>query len=127
MIQLPTERYIDFIEFLNDMKLTIYPCWLVVVPTYSTVGDEDGDLVGFAVYLPEEKTIFVGGNTDEIAELIKQDTGVELINDELEEIIYHHIAHEYFHHLQNINSEEFNEKEAENFAHKVVNEFLNRS
>jgi len=34
------------------------------------------------------------------------------------------IAHEYKHHLQNVNDEEFNEEEAEEFGHKIVNKFL---
>lgn len=127
MIKLATEKYQSFIDYLNKLHYTNEPCQIVVLPLHSTIGDlinDEEDNIGFACYGPNNKLIYVAGNMDEMARIIKLEIGIEPTNEDLHKYMLQNIAHEYKHHLQNVNGEEFNEEEAEEFGHKIVNKFL---
>ena len=86
-----------FAEFISDPKIS--PVELYVVPYYDTIQSPDGEFA-FAAYKPDENRIIVAEGVDE----------------EIKSEILHFLAHEYYHHIQKINGDDFDEDEAENFA-----------
>jgi hypothetical protein len=107
MIEILSEFESNFIKFLNEKHFTDKVVKLSILHNYETVG-VDG--IGFAVYLPDLKTIMLP--TERPEELA-----------DYKEFIIHNLAHEYKHFLQDISNSEFNEKEADQFADDMVKEY----
>lgn len=110
MIKILDEFELNFIKFLNDKKYTDKEVRLSILHNYESVSAGDGG-DGFAVYIPETKTIMLPTKIpDEIADM--------------KEFVIQNLAHEYCHFIQDVTEREFNEEEADNFAEVVVNEYL---
>jgi hypothetical protein len=116
MIKLADERIIVFIDWLNKNYGINETVLLTVLHGYDVV--DDGTNKGFAVYDPDNKIILISGNMPK--NFIDMDIGIEFF--------YHNIAHEYMHHIQSctgkLNYSEDNEEEADLFADKVVDIYL---
>lgn len=108
MIKILDEFERGFVEFLNNKNLTDKVVKLSILHNYETVGDGE---FGFAVYIPESKTIMLP--TERPKELA-----------DYKEFIIHNLAHEYKHFLQDMNGQDFNEDEADQFADMIVEEYL---
>lgn len=110
MLKILNDFELNFIEFLNKKHFTEEVVKLSILHNYESVGGDDEN--GFAVYIPELKTIMLPTETpDELSDM--------------KEFVIHNLAHEYKHFLQDVNGEEFNEEEADQFADEIVNEYLN--
>jgi hypothetical protein len=116
MIELATAKYHDLIEYINSLNLTSVPCQIVVLPDYDCIQDKEDDDVGFACYQPENFIMYVAGMMPDIPDL----------QDENEKLYYKliNIAHEYIHHVQNIQCRDFDEDEAEERACAIVNDYF---
>ncbi|MGE4358034.1 MAG: hypothetical protein AB7E08_05755 [Candidatus Omnitrophota bacterium] len=105
----------DFMDFLNEKKLCIVPCKVVFLPDNDTVKGETG--MGFAAYIPSSELMYVAGDL----------SGLEgLTPEEQFEAILQSVAHEYIHHVQNIESRKFDEDEAHNRAEELVKEYCKK-
>lgn len=100
----------NFVKFVNEKHFTKQEVKLSILHNYESVAGETGN--GFAVYLPELKTIML---PTEVPEEVK----------DMKEFVIHNLAHEYKHFLQDVNGEEFNEDEADKFADEIVSEYMN--
>lgn len=109
MIEILDEYELNFIDYINKLKLTNKKVKLSILHNYQSVGSDD-DNVGFAVYLPELNTIMLPTEKPE-----------ELEDDK--DFIIHNLAHEYKHFLQDCNGEEFDEAKADKFADDIVEKF----
>ena len=109
MIRILNDFELSFIEFLNKKHFTDEEVKLSILHNYDCV--DGGDETGFAVYVPELKTIMLPTETPEECA-------------DMKEFIIHNLAHEYKHFLQDVNGEEFNEDEADKFADEVVSEYM---
>jgi hypothetical protein len=116
MIELATSKYQDFIDYINNLNLTSKPCQIVVLPDYDCVQGENEYEVGFACYRPETEVMYVAGLLPDIPDL--QD------DNEKEYYKLVNIAHEYVHHVQNVECRTFNEDEAEEQADNIVESYL---
>lgn len=109
MIKILNKFELDFIKFLNNKHFTEQEVKLSILHNYDCVDSEDGS--GFAVYIPELKTIMLPTETPkEVADY--------------KEFVIHNLAHEYKHFLQDVNGEEFSEQEADKFADEIVSEYM---
>lgn len=110
MIKILNDFELNFVDFLNKKHFTDEVVRLSILHNYESVGKKDGES-GFAVYMPELKTIILPTKTpDEVADY--------------EEFVIHNLAHEYKHFLQDVNGAEFDEEEADQFADDVVKEYM---
>ena len=105
-----------FIEYLEKEYPTKEEVRVSVLWGYDACCDDDTGGSGFAVYVPQLRAIMI---PSEIPEAILQEQDEELKRD----FVIHNFAHEYRHFLQDINSEEFDEQVADDFADKVVKDF----
>lgn len=116
----------DFIDFLNALEIVEDDVIITIIPHNSTVSV--GDLEGFAVYSPDVfsiPVIFVGGNDEEMRSLIQsQNLDVEIDDWDVVEFMLQNIAHEFWHHVQWSLDEEFDEDEAEEMAHQLVEDYI---
>ena len=110
MIRILNDFEHNFIKFLNGKHLTDKELKLSILHNYDCVNG--GDDTGFAVYIPHLKTIML---PTEVPEEVK----------DMKEFIIYNLAHEYKHFLQDVNSEEFDEDEANKFADEIVCEYMN--
>lgn len=109
MIRILNDFELNFIKFLNDKHFTDQEVKLSILHNYDCVDSEDGS--GFAVYIPELKTIML---PTEIPDEV----------DDFTDFIIHNLAHEYKHFLQDVNGEEFDEDAADKFADEIVSEYM---
>jgi hypothetical protein len=117
-----TRPFSEFMDFLNGKHLIDTPCYLVVHPLYAVVDaspNEDESEFAFAVYAADDggAVIYCGGDLRELAELL------EASEEEAYLAVCESIAHEYVHHLQNVQRREFDEQEAERLGGEWVREF----
>lgn len=110
MIKILNDFELNFVNFLNKKHFTDAVVRLSILHNYESVGNKDGES-GFAVYMPELKTIILPTKTpDEVGDY--------------KEFVIHNLAHEYKHFLQDVNGAEFDEEEADQFADDVVKEYM---
>lgn len=109
MIRILNDFEYNFIKFLNDKHFTNEEVKLSILHNYDCVDSEYGS--GFAVYIPELKTIML---PTEIPDEVEDFT----------DFIIHNLAHEYKHFLQDVNGAEFDEDEADKFADEIVSEYM---
>ena len=96
----------EFIEFLKTKYPTSEHCDIEILSDYDCLQAPDGSM-GFGVYIPNEKKIYVAGDIPE------PETNTPQI-----------IAHEYRHFMQDIAHKPFDEEEAERFADEVCKEYF---
>ena len=101
-----------FMEFLNNKKLCSIPCKIIYLPDNDTVKGETG--IGFAAYVPCSLLIYVAGDLSGLEDLTPE---------EQFEAVLQSIAHEYIHHIQNIECRDFDEDEAHARAEELVREY----
>jgi hypothetical protein len=112
VVKLCSDQVADFLKYINDLQMTNEPCKVVLLPGYQALeGDDD---CGFGAYNPEQKTMWVVGDP----------AGEDIPADEKEDVICETIAHEYIHHIQNIEGREFSEQEAERQAEDILARWL---
>lgn len=97
MIQFLTKEIYDFANFISDDKVP--PVDLFVVPNCDSLETEDGEY-GFGMYIPKEHRIIVA----------------EGVEDEVKAVVLGTLAHEYYHHIQHCNGEEYDEDAADKYA-----------
>lgn len=97
MIQFLTKKIYDFANFISDDKVP--PVNLFVLPNCDSLETEDGEC-GFGMYIPEENMIIVA----------------EGVKEEIKEEVLGTLAHEYYHHIQRCNGEEYDEDAAVKYA-----------
>lgn len=120
MIRVLSEQLKDFIEYLDNNyplkgEVKLIPLW----GWDAVQSDESGDM-GFAVYIPPQKTIMC---PMEVPENVLKTNDKELIDT----FVIHNLAHEYKHALQFEESDEYCEQwevEADEFADKVIEYFM---
>ena len=118
MIKILDKFDLNFIGFLNSKHFTDEVVKVSVLHNYESVESDASGNSGFAVYLPELKTIMLPTETpDELIKIYEE-------NNECNDFVIHNLAHEYKHFLQDVNSQEFNEEEADKFADEMVAEYL---
>jgi|GEM_PF-6961946 len=105
----------DFMDFLNKKKICSVPCRVVLLPDNDTVAGETG--IGFAAYVPRSSLMYVAGNLSGLEDLTPG---------EQFEAVLQSIAHEYIHHIQNIECRDFNEEEAHARAEELVREYYTK-
>jgi len=104
-------------EFLNKKKLCSVPCKVIFLPDYDSVKNITMDNgVGFALYYPGSNTMYVAGDMSGIDDLPTEEDRLR--------VILISIAHEYIHHLQEVEGRDFDEEEAHSKADELVKEFL---
>lgn len=106
MIQLLKKEISDFAEFISDNRVP--PVNLFVVPNSDSLLTDDGEYC-FGMYIPEENRIILA----------------EGVEDEIKESILVTLAHEYYHHIQNYNGEEYNENDADKYAELMLERWGN--
>jgi hypothetical protein len=114
LIKISTDQFKNFIDFLNDLKLTDVPCILVILPAHEYVEDGSGQ-EGFAAYDPEENIIYVAG---------KPLSDQNLSDKYLYKNHLQNITHEYIHHIQSVENRGLDEDEAVKRAGEIVTMFL---
>lgn len=123
MIRILDDRTQKFVDFLNTNYGANEVVRLSVLNGYDSVSSDESGTNGFAVYIPPMRTILI---PTEIPKNIKETEDEELIKN----FIIHNLAHEYAHFLQDIgklegfDNEKIIEKVADEFAEKVVAEFI---
>ena len=97
-----------FIRFLKNEYPTSEHCEIEILYGYDSLQAPDGSM-GFGVYIPDEKKIYVAGDIPEP-----------------ETNIPHTIAHEYRHFMQDLINKPFDEDDAEKFADKVCKDYYTK-
>ena len=101
MIKLINDEIRAFTEYISDPKIA--PVELYVIPGFDAIQTPDREFAS-AVYNPKENRIIAA----------------EGVSEELQGEVLHHIAHEYYHHIQKVNGVDFDEDDAENFAQNIL-------
>lgn len=96
----------DFMRYLNDIRLCKTPCRVVFLPQHDSISL--GCRTGFAVYVANQRLMYVAGNCK--------------CNDR--KMILQSVAHEYIHHLQNVEGRPLDEDEAYFQADHLVSKYL---
>lgn len=110
MIKILDDFELNFIRFLNSKNYTKEEVKLSILHNYESVSADDD---GFAVYIPETRTIMLPTKVpDEIKDM--------------KEFVISNLAHEYCHFIQDVTGREFDEEEADWFAEVEVNEYLSK-
>ena len=123
MIKILDERTQRFVDFLNANYGENEVVCLSVLHGYDAVSSDETSGNGFAVYLPQKKTILLPTEVSQ---------GIWDLNDKelSKNFVIHNLAHEYAHFLQDIgvldgfNDENAIEQVADDFADKAVAEFV---
>lgn len=105
-------RAIKYLEENYPEKEKVY---LHIAEGFDCIESPDGKK-GFGCYIPEEKSIYLAGDFQEIIKDAQ----------EKETAIVETLAHEYKHFMQHCEGKEFNEEEAGDFATKVLADFRKR-
>ncbi len=92
----------NFIEWLKGAYSHKGDCEIMVLYEYDSIEAPDGRM-GFGVYVPEEKMIYVAGDIPDAEHTVPQT-----------------IAHEYAHFLQDMNGKPYDEEAADLFADDVL-------
>jgi hypothetical protein len=127
VIELASDPYIEFVNFLNSKKFTNVPCKIVFLPQHITVGENGGDQenIGFAMYDSIEHIIYIPCGMEQWKNAAKEQFGMEGTEEDIYPEILHNIAHEYKHHLQTLDGQIVcDEGEADDFGIEMVDEFL---
>lgn len=115
----------EFVDYLNENMLTTAPCTLEVKKDYACIGTKELGY-GFGCYMsdPEKNKyeILIAGKNMPNMELSKE----EFLCAQLEDI-----AHEYYHHYQNVKgilnnpeySSDFIEEQCEDYAKEMVENY----
>lgn len=113
MVELCSGQVADFLKYINSLAMTEVPCKVVILPGYPAVEGGDGGY-GFGVYDPKQKTMWIAGDPG----------GEDIPENEKEDVICETIAHEYIHHVQNVEGRSFDESEAEEQAEDIFTRWL---
>ena len=106
MIKLINDEIRAFTEYISDPKIA--PVELYVIPGFDAIQTPDREFAS-AVYNPKENRIIAA----------------EGVSEELQGEVLRHIAHEYYHHIQKCNGDDFDEDEAEDFAETMCQKWEN--
>ena len=115
MISFADQYIIDFCAWLSDR----YPAddvGITILHGFDSIdcGDAGG---GFAAYNPETRSILC-------ADPKQMKLSFNLTEDEMKENALTNIAHEYRHHMQSVSNEPFSEDDAEEFANRATQVYL---
>ena len=92
------------LDYLNSLKLTDVPCYIVYLPCYGKVKNDRDDGEGFATYMwGGVNCMYVAGDYD----------WIDISKHEKEKMLFKCIAHEYVHHIQYCEGRKLDEEEAE--------------
>ena len=104
----------SFMSFINEKELCLAPCKVIFLPDNDSVlGNAPGvKEIGFSLYSPNHGTMYIAGDISGLS--TKTDS---------RQVILTSLAHEYIHHIQNVEKREFDEGEADSRAKELVKEF----
>jgi hypothetical protein len=104
MIKIINDNIDDFIKYLNERYPIDKTVYIHICEGFDTIEEPDTDNVAFGMFGNHNDNIYIAGDIPE-------------------EQIFKTIAHEYKHFIQKYTTSVYDEKEAEDFADKIYNEF----